>query len=87
MQTIIVQATYQKGVLKPKTKLNLPENSTVQVEVRAVEAKDAAQPSSFASLAGIWAHLSDAEVEQLEKNLARARQQSHRKIKKLAAKQ
>ena len=28
MQTITVQAIYEKGVLKPKKKLNLPEHSS-----------------------------------------------------------
>lgn len=86
MQPIIVQATYQNGVLKPKTKLNLPENSTVQVEVLSVEAKDVVQPSTFALLAGVWQHLTDADVSELETNLSRSRQQSQSKIKKLAKK-
>jgi len=87
METIIVQATYEKGVLKPKTKLNIPENSTVQVEVRSVDAKHVLPSSSFGSLAGIWNHLTDADVRELKKNLAHARQQSRSKIKRLAAKQ
>jgi len=39
METITVQAVYEKGVLKPKTKLNLPEHSLVEVEVKTARQK------------------------------------------------
>ncbi len=36
METFTVQAIYKKGVLKPKIKLDLPENTIVEVEVRSL---------------------------------------------------
>jgi predicted DNA-binding antitoxin AbrB/MazE fold protein len=39
METFTVQAVYKKGVLRPKTKLNLPENSVVEVDVRMKKRK------------------------------------------------
>ena len=37
MTTITVQALYQDGVLKPKQKIDLPEETLVQVQVTPVE--------------------------------------------------
>jgi len=37
MATITVQALYQDGVLKPKQKIDLPEETLVQVQVTPVE--------------------------------------------------
>ncbi len=78
METLTVQAVYKKGVLKPKTKLNLPEDSVVELQIKAAKED---QPSLFGSLLGIWSHLSDAEVRDLEKNLARIRRASGRKVR------
>jgi predicted DNA-binding antitoxin AbrB/MazE fold protein len=67
METFTVQAVYKKGVLRPKTKLNLPEDSVVDVQVKLGKTR-----AGFGSLLGIWSHLSDAEVEDLEKSLVKA---------------
>ena len=83
METITVQAIYEQGVLKPKTKLNLPEHSLVDVWVKPAEEK---KESAFGSLLGIWSHLSDKEVADLEKNLNTIRRTSRLKVKKLSRK-
>jgi predicted DNA-binding antitoxin AbrB/MazE fold protein len=73
MESFTVQAVYEKGVLKPKKKLNLPEHSVVELRVRA--ARPGKQRTPFASLIGLWEDLSEKEAVDLEKSLARARQQ------------
>jgi predicted DNA-binding antitoxin AbrB/MazE fold protein len=82
MESFTVQAVYEKGVLKPKKKLNLPEHSVVELRVRA--ARTGKQKTPFASLIGVWEHLPHQEVAALEKTLARTRKRSASKVKKLA---
>jgi predicted DNA-binding antitoxin AbrB/MazE fold protein len=82
METFTVQAVYEKGVLKPKKKLNLPEHSVVEVRVRP--ARTVNEKTPFASLIGIWEHLSEKETTALEKALGRTRKRSASKVKKLA---
>ena len=82
METFTVKAVYEKGVLKPKKKLNLPEHSVVEIRVRATRA--AQQKTPFASLIGVWEHLPAKEVDALEKTLARTRKRSASKVKRLA---
>ena len=80
METFIVQAVYEKGVLRPRTKLNLPEHSLVEVRVRP--SRNLNKKTEFATLIGIWDNAAD--VLYLEKSLANARRKSNAKIKKLA---
>jgi predicted DNA-binding antitoxin AbrB/MazE fold protein len=47
METFTVQAVYKKGVLRPKTKLNLPENSVVEVDVRMKKRKGGVRATLF----------------------------------------
>ncbi len=82
METFTVQAIYEKGVLKPKKKLNLPEHSVVEIRVRT--AHTAKQKTPFASLIGVWEHLPDKGTAALEKGLVRTRKRSASKVKKLA---
>ncbi|HLO29120.1 MAG TPA: antitoxin family protein [Anaerolineales bacterium] len=82
METFTVQAVYEKGVLKPKRKLDLPEHSVVEIRVRAKHTTK--QRMRFASLIGVWEHLPEKEVNALEKALARTRKRSASKVKKLA---
>jgi len=81
METFTVQAIYEKGVLKPKKKLNLPEHSVVEVRVSA--ARTQRQKTPFASLIGVWEHLPEKETTALEKALVRARKRSASKMKRL----
>lgn len=82
MESFTVQAVYEKGVLKPKKKLNLPEHSVVELRVRT--ARSGKQKMSFASLIGVWEHLPEREAVALEKALSRTRKRSASKVKKLA---
>ncbi len=82
MESFTVQAVYEKGVLKPKKKLNLPEHSVVELRVRA--ARSGKQRTPFASLIGVWEDLPEKEAVALDKALARTRKQSASKVKKLA---
>ena len=77
MVTITVQAVYEKGVLKPSTKLDLPEHSVVEINVKTPQPS---KQSAFHSLIGVWEHLPDSEVQALEKSLADVRRRSNLKL-------
>jgi predicted DNA-binding antitoxin AbrB/MazE fold protein len=82
MESFTVQAVYEKGVLKPKKKLDLPEHSVVELRVRA--ARSGKQRTPFASLIGVWEDLPEKEAVALDKAVARNRKRSASKVKKLA---
>lgn len=82
MESFTIQAVYEKGVLKPKKKLNLPEHSVVELRVRT--ARSGKQKTPFASLIGVWEHLPEKEAIALENSLARTRKRSASKVKKLS---
>ena len=82
MESFTVQAVYEKGVLKPKRKLNLPEHSVVEIRVRAKHGPK--QKTPFSTLIGVWEDLSNKEADALEKALVRTRKKSALKVKKLA---
>ncbi len=82
MESFTIQAVYEKGVLKPKKKLNLPEHSVVELRVSA--ARMAKQKTPFASLLGVWENLPEKETASLEKALIRTRKRSASKLKRLA---
>jgi predicted DNA-binding antitoxin AbrB/MazE fold protein len=84
MHTITVPAIYHDGVLQPQVKLDLPENTPVQVQITPLPTVASTPPVTFGSLAGIWGHLSEAEVEQMEAALALARRQTADKVKQLS---
>ncbi|NOH03204.1 MAG: antitoxin family protein [Chloroflexi bacterium] len=84
METVTVRAVYKKGVLKPVRKLNLPENTVVEVRVSSV--RPSQKSPSFASLIGIWEHLPEKEKTALEKKLTHTRRRSAAKVKNLAKK-
>jgi len=82
MTTITIQAVYRGGVLQPVAPLNLPDGARVEVQITPVTSP--AKPTAFGSLAGIWSHLPEAAVEQMEQAVADARRQSAEKIERLA---
>lgn len=82
METFTTQAVYEKGVLKPKKKLNLPEHSIVEIRVRSP--RPAKPKTQFASLIGIWERLPAKQWTALENSLARTRKRSASKVKRLA---
>lgn len=79
MVAFTVQAVYEKGVLRPCKKLNLPERCVVEIRVKRARALK--EKTKFASLIGIW---EGKNAAALEKSLASARKKSASKIKKLA---
>lgn len=79
MTIFTVQAVYEKGVLKPKKALNLPENSLVELMVKVTPSVNA-RPG-FASLLGMWESMGGLELEQ---SLARARRKSNARLHRLA---
>jgi predicted DNA-binding antitoxin AbrB/MazE fold protein len=84
MTTITVQATYRSGVLQPATQLNLPEGATVEVKITPTTSASTAKPTGFGSLAGIWEHLSEADLDQMEQGLTALRQQTSERVENLA---
>ena len=82
MESFTIQAVYEKGVLKPKKKLNLPEHSVVELRVRT--ARSGKQKTPFTPLIGVWEHLPEKEAIALENSLARTRKRSASKVKKLS---
>jgi len=82
MESFTIQAVYEKGVLKPKKKLNLPEHSIV--ELRISSTRTAKQKTAFASLLGVWENLPEKEGTVLEKALIHTRKRSASKVKRLA---
>ncbi len=82
--TIIVQAVYTQGALKPMTRLNLPEGARVEVQISELPLAAAGMPSPFGSLRGILSNLTDAEVSAVESDLAAIRQQTRDRIERLA---
>lgn len=82
METFTIQAVYEKGVFKPKKKLNLPEHSVVEIKITS--ARTAKQKTPFASLLGVWENVPKKEAAALEKDLVRIRKHSAAKVKRLA---
>ncbi len=85
MQSFTIQATYEKGVLKPRKKLNLPERTLVEVQVRSIY-KTKREATPFASLIGVWENLPPQKYSSLEKKLMQTRKKSSAKVKRLAKK-
>ena len=82
METFTVQAIYEKGVLKPRKKLNLPEHSLVELRVKTTRVPK--QKMAFASLIGMWEDTPENKTLDLDKSLARVRRRSRAKVNKLA---
>ena len=84
MTIITATAVYKDGVLKPAIKLDLPEDTAVQVQIVPLLAASQSTPTPFGLLKGIWSHLSDSDLEQMEQALDEGRRQSSEKVKRLA---
>jgi len=61
MTTITVQATYRDGVLKPQVKLDLPDNTPVQVQITPLPTGDTAPGSLYGAFPELAA-LTDDDV-------------------------
>lgn len=84
MTPMIVRAVYRGGVLKPVTQLNLPEGATVEMRITFTSLDLSPKPNAFGRLAGIWKHLAQPELAQLERGLTEIRRQAAEKIERLA---
>ena len=84
MEAQIVRAVYKKGVLRPIKKLNLPENSIVEVRVTSMRKMKKETP--FAALIGVWENLPEKEKSALDKSVRTVRKRSMSRVKKLAKK-
>lgn len=60
------QATYQNGVLRPRIKLNLPDNSVVQVQVTSAAPADTVNASLFGAFPELAA-LTDSDFDWAER--------------------
>ncbi len=80
MNSVTVQAVYTGGVLKPAQKLDLPDGTTVEVEVKVVPPPDLAASATFGSLVGIWSDIPVEQVEKLERLITDLRERSSAKI-------
>jgi predicted DNA-binding antitoxin AbrB/MazE fold protein len=82
METFTVQAIYEKGVFKPRKKLNLPEHSIVEIRIRST--RTSKKKTEFASLLGVWEDLPAKQMTALENSLARTRKRSTSKVKRIS---
>jgi len=80
---LTVTAVYKGGVLLPATKLNLPDNTQVKVQITALPPASQVASAAFGSLAGIWADLSDDDLAHAQQAIAKSRQKSSRKVRQL----
>jgi predicted DNA-binding antitoxin AbrB/MazE fold protein len=78
MTTITIQAIYRDGVLQPGSKLDLPDNTPVQVQVTPLPT---GKVSLFGVLQGIW---KDVELNSIEVTLREIRASSMAKLEQLA---
>lgn len=81
METITVQAVYEKGVLKPRKKLNLPEHSVVDLEVKTSQPKRLARKSLFGAFPEL-AIITDDDVRQVKKQWNKSLQRQSRLLKR-----
>ena len=84
MTAITVRAIYHNGWLKPVARLDLPEGTLIQGQIWPLLAASVPTSSTFGSLEGIWSHLTETEVEQVEQLLVESRDRSAAKIQQLA---
>lgn len=63
METITVQAVFQDGILRPKTRLNLPENIVVEVQVKTIAEKGGTKKTLFGAFPELEAITDDEMLE------------------------
>ena len=77
METITVQAVYEKGVLKPKKKLNLPEHSVVEIRVKTAKQKRLTEKSLFGAFPEL-AVVTEADIRDVKKQWNKSLQRQSR---------
>jgi len=81
METITVQAVYEKGVLRPRKKLNLPEHSVVEVRVRTAKQKRLVRKSLFGAFPELAA-ITDADIRDVKKQWNKSLDKQSRLLKR-----
>ncbi len=81
METFTVQAVYTKGVLKPKTRLNLPENSMVEVQVKAAKGRNGGRSTLFGAFPEL-AVITDEDIQDAKKQWEKGLEKQARLLKK-----
>jgi len=81
MESITVQAVYEKGVLKPRKKLNLPEHSVVEIRVKTAKQKRLAKKSLFGAFPELAA-ITDADIRDVKKKWNKSLQKQSRLLKR-----
>ena len=77
---VTVRATYTDGVFKPSRQIDLPGGTTVELQIATASDTSAKPGASFASLAGIWSHLSDSNLDRFEKALQYTRKKTDDRV-------
>ena len=78
------QAIYQNGVLRPRVKLNLPDNAVVQVQVTPALPADADSRSLFGAFPELAA-LTDSDFEWAERAWEHSAEKQSRLLDGLSA--
>jgi predicted DNA-binding antitoxin AbrB/MazE fold protein len=81
MDSITVQAVYEKGVLRPRKKLNLPEHSVVEIRVRTAKPKRPSKKSLFGAYPEL-AMITDADIRDVKKQWNKSLQKQSRLLKR-----
>lgn len=81
METITVQAVYEKGVLKPKRKLNLPEHSVVEIRVKTAKQRRPSKRSLFGAFPELVA-ITDADIRNIKKQWNKSLDKQSRMLKR-----
>lgn len=84
MTTTRVQATYTQGTFRPTTQIDLPEGARVEIQISELPLAVASSADNFGSLAGIWRSLTDADLNDIEADLAAMRGQTRDRLERLA---
>lgn len=83
METITVQAVYEKGVLKPRKKLDLPEHSVVEIQIEAAhQSSKAGKASLFGAFPELGA-ITDQDLKSVKKSWDRSAKKQSRMLKKV----
>ena len=81
METITVQAVYEKGVLKPRKKLNLPEHSVVEIRVRTAKQKRPSKESLFGAFPELTA-ITDSDIRDVKSQWNKSLQRQSKLVKR-----
>ncbi len=81
METFTVQAVYKKGVLKPKTRLNLPEDTEVEVQIKAVKSRKGEKPTLFGAFPEL-SSITNEDMQSVKKHWEKGLAKQERMLKR-----